>query len=173
MIKTITVTKTDYLNFTNYAFKRLCAPQPKSGAGLIKNMIIWCIAAIAFMLIFQIDSISLSSFHWPSAAIAALPFVVFIVAYSSNMRKLRQLNTPNENGLMLGEKTIEFGTDGITEINPLGKCFYKWESVESLEDNNGDLYIFLDKLLALIIPASSFSSDIEKAKLQSLVKKYV
>ena len=173
MIKTITVTKTDYLNFTNYAFKRLCAPLPKGGAGFMKNMIIWCISAIAFMFVFQIDSLSLSGFHWPSAAIAALPFVVFIVAYSSNMRKLRQSSTPNENGLMLGEKTIEFGTDGITEINPLGKCFYKWESVESVEDNNGDLYIFLDKLLALIIPASSFSSDTEKAELQSIVKKHV
>ena len=89
------------------------------------------------------------------------------------MRKLRQSSTPNENGLMLGEKTIEFATAGITEINPLGRCFYKWESVEALAENNGDLYIFLDKLLALIIPASSFSSDIEKAELQSIVKKYV
>jgi hypothetical protein len=173
MIKTITVTKTDYLKFTDYAFRRLRTPQPKAGADFIKNMIIWCIAAIAFLFVFQIDSLSLSSFHWPSAAIAALPFVVFIVAYSSNMRKLRQSSTPNENGLMLGEKTIEFGTDGITEINPLGNCFYKWESVKSVEDNHGDLYIFLDKLLALIIPASSFSSDIEKAELQSIVKKYV
>lgn len=173
MIKTIRVTEKDYLNFTNYAFKRLCTPQPKGGKVFIKNMIIWCISTIAFMFVFQIDSISLSSFHWPSAAIAALPFVVFIVAYSSNMRKLRQSSTPNENGLMLGEKSIEFGADGITEINPLGSCFYKWEGVESVEDNNGDLYIFLDKLLALIIPASSFSSDIEKAELQSIVKKYV
>ncbi|WP_417705667.1 YcxB family protein [Rheinheimera aquimaris] len=173
MIKTITVTKTDYLNFTNYAFKRLCTPQPKGGIGFIKNMIIWCVLTIAFMFVFQIDSISLSSFHWPSAAIAALPFVVFIVAYYINMRKLRQSSIPHENGLMLGEKTIEFATAGITEINPLGRCFYKWESVESVEDNSGDLYIFLDKLLALIIPASSFSSDIEKAELQSILKKYV
>ena len=173
MIKTITVTKTDYLNFTTYAFKRLCTSQPKGSTGFIKNMIIWFILTIAFMFVFQIDAISLSRFHWPSAAIAALPFVVFIAAYSRNMHKLRQSSTPNENGLMLGEKTIEFGIDGITEINPLGNCFYKWECVESVEENNGDLYIFLDKLLALIIPACSFSSDTEKAELQSIVKKYV
>jgi len=173
MIKTVTVTKTDYVNFTNYAFKRLSASQPKGGTGFIKNMIIWCISAIAFMFVFQMDSISLSSFHWPSAAIAALPFVVFIAAYAINMRELRQLSTPKENALMLGEKTIELAPAGITEINPGGSCFYKWNSVESVEDNNGDLYIFLDKLLAVIIPASSFSSDIEKADLQSIVKKYV
>ncbi|MCF4009941.1 YcxB family protein [Rheinheimera sp. UJ63] len=71
------------------------------------------------------------------------------------------------------EKKPEFGTDGITEINSLGNCFYKWESVESVEDNSGDLYIFLDKLFALIIPAASFSSDTEKAELQSIMKKYV
>ncbi len=173
MIKTITVTKTDYLNFTNYAFNRLCESQPKGAVEFIKNVILWCIAAIAFMFVFQIDSISLSSFHWPSAAITALPFVVFIVAYSSNMRKLRQSSIPNENGLMLGEKTIEFSADGITEKTQCGSFFYKWESVGSVEDNNGDLYIFLDKLLALIIPSASFSSDIEKAEFQALVKKYV
>ncbi|RUO38613.1 hypothetical protein CWE13_02920 [Aliidiomarina shirensis] len=173
MIKTIRVTKTDYLNFANYAYKRLCPPQAKGGIGFIKSMIMWCILAIAFMFAFQINSLSISSFHWPSAAMAAIPFVVFIFAYANNMRKLHQSSIPNENGLMLGEKTIEFGTDGITEINTLGKCFYKWESVESVEDNNGDLYIFLDKLLALIVPASSFSSDIEKAELHSIMKKYV
>lgn len=173
MIKTIKVTEKDYLNYTDYAFKRLCLPQQKNGSGFIKNMIIWCILAIAFMFIFQIDSISLSSFHWPSAAIVAFPFVVFIVAYYINMRKLRKSSIPNENGLMLGEKTIEFGDEGITEINPLGKCFYKWESIEALEENNGDLYIFLDKLLAIIIPSASFSSDIEKANFQAIVKKYV
>ncbi|MCC5451924.1 YcxB family protein [Rheinheimera sp. UJ51] len=173
MIKTIRVTEKDYLNFTHYAFKRLCTPQPKGAIGFIKNMVIWCILTIAFMFVFQIDSISLSRFHWPSATITALPFVVFFVVYFNNMHKLRQSSIPNQNGLMLGEKTIEFGTDGITEINPLGKCFYKWESVESVEDNSGDLYIFLDKLFALIIPAASFSSDTEKAELQSIVKKYV
>lgn len=173
MIKTIRVTDKDYLSFTDYAFKRLCTPQQKGGSAFIKNVIIWCVLTIAFMFIFQIDSISLSSFHWPSAAIVALPFVVFIAAYYINMRKLRQSSIPKGNGLMLGEKTVEFGADGITEINPVGRCFYKWESVDAVEENNGDLYIFLDKLLAIIIPSASFSSDIEKTELKATIKKYL
>ncbi|SEI11030.1 YcxB-like protein [Rheinheimera pacifica] len=172
MIKTIKVTKKDYLNYTDYAFKRLCKPQQMKGSGFLKIMVIWCILAMAFMFIFQIDSISLSSFHWPSAAVVAFPLVVFIVAYYINMRKLRQSSVPNDNGLMLGEKTIEFSPDGIVEINPLGRCFYKWECVEAIEENNGDLYIFLDKLLALIIPSASFSSEMERADLQAQVEKY-
>lgn len=173
MIKTISVTKQDYLKYTDYAFKRLCEPQQKKGSGFIKNMITWCILTIAFMFIFQINSTSFSGFHWPSALIVACPFVIFIVAYFINMRKLRQSSVPNENGLMLGVKTIEFGTEGIIEIHPLGNCFYKWESVEAVEENNGDLYIFLDKLFALIIPAASFSSDIEKADFQAVIKQHV
>lgn len=172
MIKTITVTEKDYFKFADYAFKRLHEPQQKGVSVFIKDMIIWLIIAMVLMFIFKLDSVSLSDLHWPSVALTAFPFMVFIIFCYINMRNLRQSSAPNKNGLMLGEKTIEFGAEGITETNSLGKCFYKWGCVEAVKENDGDLYIFLDKLLALIIPAASFASNIEKEELQAIVKKY-
>ncbi len=42
---------------------------------------------------------------------------------------------------------------------------YKWEAVTAITDNEGDLYIYLDKLLALIFPSSCFNNSLEKETL--------
>ncbi|WP_404408120.1 YcxB family protein [Pseudidiomarina marina] len=170
MVKTININEKDYLAYTTYAFKRLSGSQQQKGAAFIKTVAIWCILAIAFMFMFRINSISLSSFHWPSAALTTLPFMAFIIVYFVNMHKLQKSSIPNENGMILGEKTIEFKSEGIIEIGSLSKCFYKWESIGSLEENNGDIYLFVDKLIALIIPARYFSSDVEKEELKTIVR---
>jgi len=71
-----------------------------------------------------------------------------------NLITIMKLSAPNE---------------GIHEINPFGSCFYKWEAVESVEDNCGDVYIFLDKLAGFIIPSDAFESQIEEEKLISIL----
>jgi len=173
MIKSIKVTKQNYLDFSSFAVKRVCKPNNKKSSGFLKNMILWFVLTVTFMFVFQIKSINFSSFHWQSSVITALPLVIFICAFFFNIHKFKKLSIPNENGLMIGDKTIEFQAEGISENHPFGSCFYKWEAVESIEENNGDIYIFFDKLLALIIPSESFSNSKEKEELQHLIQKYV
>ena len=62
---------------------------------------------------------------------------------------------------MIGEKTIDYHSDGINETNHLGSCFYKCNAIEAIVENKGDLYIFVEKLLAVIIPANSFENEAE------------
>ena len=173
MIKTVTITKQDYLGYSDFAVKRLCAPKNQKSSGFLRNMVIWFLLTVTFMAVFQIKSVSFSDFHWQSALITAIPFSIFLVAFLYNINKFKKLSTPNENGVMIGEKTIEFQSGGINETNHLGSCFYKWDAIEAIEENKGDLYIFVDKLLALIIPANSFESEAEKDELKALVQKYV
>ena len=176
MIKSVTITKQNFMDYSQFALKRLCNPEaPKSpkGSGFLKNMIVWFVTTVIFMAIFQIKSVSFSDFHWQSALIVAVPFSIFLFAFIYNINTFKKLSIPNENGVMIGEKTIEFQTDGIKETNNLGNSFYRWEAVEAIEEHKGDLYIFIDKLLALIIPANSFSSEAEKDELKALVQKYV
>ena len=173
MIKTVTITKQDYLEYSDFAVKRLCVPKNQKNSGFLKNMIIWFVLAFAYMMVFQIKPISFSDFHWQSALITAIPFLIFIVAFLYETNKFKKLSIPNENGVMIGEKKLEFQSDGIMETYHLGSCFYKWEAIEAIEENKGDLYIFVDKLLALIIPANSFSSESEKSELKEIVQKYV
>ena len=173
MIKTVTITTKDYLGYSEFAVKRLCTPKNQKSSGFLRNMIIWSLLTVTFMVVFQIKSVSFSDFHWQSALITAIPFSIFLVAFLYNINKFKKLSIPNENGVMIGEKTIEFRSGGINEINHLGSCFYKWDAIEAIEENNGDLYIFVDKLLALIIPANSFENEAEKDELKALVQKYV
>jgi hypothetical protein len=172
MTRTINISKEDYLKYSSYALKRLWKSKNKS-SGFLRNMIVWFFLAIVFMFVFQIKATTFDSFHWPSAAIAIAPFLIIIVVYYLNMRRLKMLCIPNENGLMIGEKTIEVNAEGITETNPLGNCFYRWKAIEAIEEHEGDIYIFVDNLLALILPSESFSSEEEKDQFKGLVKKYV
>ena len=136
-------------------------------------MVVWFVVTVIFMAIFQIKSVHFASFHWQSSIVTATPLIIFIFAFLFNIKKCKRLSIPKENGLMIGIKTIEFKSEGIHEINSFGHCFYKWEVVEALEENKGDMYIFVDKLLALIIPTESFSTETEKEELKVLVQKYV
>lgn len=167
MIKTINISKEDYLKYSNYAVKRLWKSKNKS-TGFLRNMILWFFLAIGFMFIFQVKATTFESFHWQSAAIAIAPFLIFIVAYYLNVRKFKMLCIPNENGLMIGEKTIEVNAEGITETNPLGNCFYRWKAIEAIEEYEGSIYIFVDNLLALILPPESFTSEEEKDQFKGL-----
>ena len=173
MIKSINITKQNYLDYSDFAVKRLLKSETKKGSGFLKNMILWFVLAVIFMTVFQIKSIPFSSFHWQSALITATPLVIFIFAFLFNINKFKRLAIPKEDGLMLGNKTIEFQSEGINEINSFGHCFYKWEIVDALEENKGNIYIFVDKVLALIIPSESFSTSVEKEELKLLVQKYV
>ncbi|MBQ4838496.1 YcxB family protein [Pseudoalteromonas luteoviolacea] len=173
MIKTVTITKQDYLGYSDFVVKRLCTPKNQKSSGFLRNMIIWFLLTVIFLAVFQIKSVSFSDFHWQSALITAIPFSIFLVVFLYNINKIKKLSIPNENGVMIGEKTIEFQSGGINEIHHLGSCFYKWDAVEAIEENKGDLYIFVDKLMALIIPANSFESEAEKDELKALVQKYV
>jgi|GEM_PF-1413038 len=173
MLKSITVTKKNYTDYADFIIKKLCAPKDNKGLGFIKNVIAWFVLTVVFMTFFQVKSIRLSDFHWPSGLIVAVPFLILIIVFLYNNHKLKKQSIPNENGVMIGNKTIEFQVDGICETNHLGHYFYKWQAVEGIEENKGDLYIFVDKLLALIIPASAFTSEAEKEELKALIKAYI
>lgn len=173
MIKNITITKQDYLEYSKFAVSRLCNAKSKASSSFLKNMIIWFVLAVTFMSVFQLKSIRFNDFHWQSALITAIPFSILLIVFLYNINKFKRLSIPNDNGLVIGKKSLEFQADGITEINTLGHCFYKWEAVEVIEEYKGNVYIFVDKLSALIIPANSFASEAEKDELKAFVQKFL
>lgn len=110
----------------------------------------------------NIETINFSSFHFQIFLMTIIPIFILLTGFIYNLIKIRKLSVPNEGGIIIGDKTIELTEEGIHEINPLGNCFYKWEAVESVENNYGDVYIFVDKLAALIIPSYAFNSQSDK-----------
>jgi hypothetical protein len=175
MIKSINITKQNYLDYSRFAIKRLVKPklEEKKNSGFLKNLIVWFLVTVIFMAFFQIEHNYFVNFHWQSSLFTAIPFAILIIVFLINLQKSKLLCIPNENGSIIGNKTIEFLPEGINEINSFGHSFYRWEVVEAIEENKGNIYIFVDKLLALIIPSESFTTSEEKEELKVLIQKYV
>ncbi|MFA0709002.1 YcxB family protein [Vibrio sp. 10N.222.48.A3] len=173
MIKSIKITKKNYLDFSGFALKRLSSSQESTKKNFIKSMMIGFFIAVFFMSVaINIGRVNFSSFHLQTFLMTMILIFILFSGFIYNLIKIRELSVPNEGGIIIGDKTIELTEEGIHEVNPFGSCFYKWEAVESVEDNSGDVYIFVDKLAALIIPSDSFESQIEEEKLVLLIKKY-
>lgn len=173
MIKSIKITKKNYLDFSSFALKRLSKSQESTKKSFIKSMMIGFFIAVFFMSVaINIGRVNFSSFHLQTFLMTMTLIFILFSGFIYNLIKIRELSVPNEGGIIIGDKSIELTEEGIHEVNPFGSCFYKWEAVESVEDNCGDVYIFVDKLAALIIPSDSFESQIEEEKLVLLIKKY-
>ncbi|BFM12469.1 hypothetical protein R50072_26220 [Simiduia litorea] len=69
---------------------------------------------------------------------------------------------PSENGLMLGKRKIAFNESGITDSSHLGVSVYRWEALQGVEQYRGNVYLFLDTMLAQIFPASSFENSADR-----------
>ena len=78
-----------------------------------------------------------------------------------NMKKIEQGSVPKDGGLVVGKRLLEFGDEGIKDTCELGHFFYKWKAVHEIVSNNGSIYLFIDGLLAQIIPKNSFKNESE------------
>ena len=161
-----------YQNFVKFAVKRAFSAKNQFHA-FITNFIAWLLITVFFIFIFQSASSKISNIDWASAFIGALPFCI-IIGYSLHANyKVKKFSIPNSNGIILGTKTIELTSDGLLEVSSVSKCQYSWASVEEIAVNNGDYYIFLDKMYALIIPRSAFASSGSIEQFKGCINEYV
>ena len=173
MIKEITVTEDDYKRYCKFAIAR-STPEKKEEKGLkpfLVNLAIWFVIAAAFFSVFQSKEFSLSKFHWPTALVTSLPFLVFIGAFISYLKKIEANSIPKENGPMLGNRVIEINDSGIKDTNSFGSSIYKWQALEEIVIHEGNVYLFLDTMLAQIIPSSSFENQDEMEEFTKHVEK--
>lgn len=163
MIKEITVTADDYKRYCKFAIAR-STPVKDEAKGLkpfLVNLIIWFVIAVVLVSVFQSKDFSLSKFHWPTALLTLLPFLVFIGVFISYLKKIEKNSKPKENGLMLGKRVIEINDSGIKDTNSFGSSLYKWQALEEVVTHEGNVYLFLDTMLAQIIPSSAFENEAE------------
>lgn len=173
MIIEITVTKDDYTKFCKFAVDRISSPKGNKNdrvKSLFSNVVIWLAIAFVSFSIFQSNEINFSQFHWPSALITTIPFLVFISTFLGYLSKVKLNALPNENGLMLGERTIEIDESGIRDTNSFGTSLYKWKSLHEVAVHKGNVYLFLDTMLAQIIPSSAFENEDEAEEFKRRVE---
>lgn len=161
LIKEITVTTEDFKKYSKFAFARLLPPKASGWRYNTISLVVWFIVAVVFITIFKSQGFSLSKFHWPSGLAAALPFAIFISAFAYNFKKIEKRSLPKQNGLMLGKRTIKIDESGITDTSRLGISTYSWDALDVIEEHKGNVYLFVDTMLAQIIPSSAFNSRSE------------
>jgi len=123
------VTKDDFKTYSKYACSRITPPKEKGLKSFFKNFVIWFVVAVAFFTIFQAKDFSLSQLHWPTALLTSVPFLIFIVVFVGNLKRIEKRSIPQENGLMLGKRTIEISESGIKDTNSLGTSVYSWQAL--------------------------------------------
>lgn len=179
MIKEVTLTNDDYKAFCKVAFERQSTAnkeekekEKENGFKLFfMNLLVWIVVAVVILLILQSKEFSLSKFHWPTALLTSVPFLVIIAAYISYLKGMAKNTLAKENGPMLGKRIIEIDESGIKDTNSFCSSIYKWEALEEVVIHEGSVYLFLDTMLAQIIPSSAFESQAEVQEFTREVEK--
>lgn len=89
------------------------------------------------------------------------------------MLKLQKNTLPKEDGFLLSESTIEIKDDGLYASKDCATSFFSWKAVESMSVNDGDYYLFLDNMYAIIIPNSAFINENQAEEFRGLIERYV
>lgn len=140
---------------------------------LLQNVFIWVVLAFSFTSFFQFQSGEISKTLFYSILTVSISFLLYVALGKFMETKTAQCFTPNENGIMIGPKEFEITPFGIKETHPFGSSFYHWDVVQNIEEVNGSIYVYVDKVLALIFNSESFESSEYKEALLSEIKKYV
>ncbi|WP_373033464.1 YcxB family protein [Sulfurovum sp.] len=158
-----TITKDDYAKFCEYAIHRANHSDPgkdsKSLKSVALSMVIWGVIAFVSFSIFKNTNISLSSLHWPTAVVVSILFLALLTLYFVYLKKYKENSAPKHNGLILGDWVLEVDESGIRNRGTLGGSTFKWELLDEVVLHDGNVYMFLDTMVAEIIPNSAFESE--------------
>lgn len=172
MLITFRIQQDDYKKFSKFALKR-ASNKTSEKKSFIASFMIWFLVTIVFMLIFQVVDKKSFDFDIPTAVIVLLPFLVGIGIYFAEILKVQRNTLPTDNGFLLSESTIEIKDDGLQVLKDCATSFFSWEAIESVSVNDGDYYLFLDNMYAIIIPNSAFSNNNQAEEFRAVIEKYV
>ncbi len=171
MEKTFHVTEDDYSRYSDFAASNLEPPMRLFGLKpAYTNVALWFAIVIIFSILFEVIDYKWSDFHWPTMTITALPLIAIIIFYAKSRQSILHAFHPEKNELVTGKRTIKLDEDGILSSSSVSNTFYKWDLVDEVINNEGNLYIFLADMRAQILPDSCFKSDAEREDLFTFLR---
>ncbi len=70
---------------------------------------------------------------------------------------------PRDDGATLGEHTLEVGEEGFHVEGRSGRSFVKWSAVVEVRETSNHVFLFVDRMLAYVVPKRAFPSGAECA----------
>lgn len=77
---------------------------------------------------------------------------------------------PRDDGATLGEHTLEVDEDGFHVEGRSGRAFVKWSAIVEVRETNEHLFLFVDRMLAYVVPKRAFTSADECAAFADYVR---
>ena len=166
----VTIRESDFKRLQKFAYTRLYQDDNPPKTRYLRRIALWIALVVFFMFIFRTTSISLRDLHIPTLIVASIPLPLFLITFMYYFAQYQKKVIPRKDGITLGDKEFKMNDDGISEVTDLGNSFYKWNAIETVCDNMGDVYIFFDQAVAYIIPRSSFTSADERIAIIEFMK---
>lgn len=167
----VETTKADYDAFYSHIASKVLTSH--CWIPVLKNLLLWLVLAFSFLCFFKFYSNEIGKQVFLSVLTVSVPFFIYVVLNKVMEAEAAKYFVPNENGIMIGPKEFEILPEGIKEVHPYGYNFYHWNVVEKIEEVNGSVFVYVDKMLALIFNPQSFESADAKAKFIEALKQYV
>ncbi|MCJ8270861.1 MAG: YcxB family protein [Psychrosphaera sp.] len=138
----------DWLAFQRHIERAANEKNTDGGSRFWSNFFIWMVTSITLTIALQ----TVDAFHWPSAIVVVLIFVIFISLHFINLRSIRNTLKPSKDGIFCGEHEFNFDDNGFHAQGEGYHSHYQWLIVKKTERVNGLVLIYLDAFQAIVIP---------------------
>ncbi len=154
----IDITRQDYLNFNFYHFRK---------KSLIRTAVIGLIGLMILQYSINKDKETVSII---ALAISSTLYI-FIFAVIMYFSLSRSKSIPKDNGSFLGKKVYEFSEDYISFRDKDSDGRFQWKAIKSFEEDSKAFYLYLDTIMALLIPKRHFMDKSEEQAFRKYVQR--
>lgn len=148
----ITLSQADWLKYQTYIQRKLFKDNAKKKSWWV-NLLIWLFMGMIFMIFYR----KFDSFHYPSAALVTIGFILISANYFYDMIKLKKAFMPSNEGTFLGKHSFIFDETGIHSEGKGYHSFHSWSVVKSIRHDAEMVMIFIDTAHALLFPDSQLA----------------
>lgn len=159
----VSLNRTDYIRFSRYCFKNQYFSKKKTSS----------LPFTLFILFFIVACASAFKYFQATLPIIFISFLLAVLLFITfALRMVQSFNKaiPDDDGFLFLEREYQFDDEGIHETSAQGSSSTKWSAVKFIQTDGGLLYLFLDRVYAIIIPARSFISENESQQFILFVK---
>ena len=159
----INLTKDSFVAFQEYTIKRTCNSSSMKWMLSLYSMWYWILLGFFAIQIYFVYKRDICSDYLNLNMGLASLIILFISAtiWQRLSQRILIKSAATDDGTVLGQWKVSISESEITESNDKCSASYRWIAIESVEKDGKNLYVFTDKVIALIFPLDQINDDIE------------
>lgn len=162
---TINLSKEDFRHFNKFAMGRIHQSPGMKWKVTLFNILYWFFLVFFALEMYSVydDDCCFNYEHLNRALIAFAIWFVLANVWQQLYFRLYVSAATDDKGSVLGKWEFEISDSGVTESNSLCSSTFTWQSIQSIEKDKHNLYLFTDRVKALILPLAQINEQIESA----------